>query len=208
MHKQPQREIEASTGWTAREAYLLAVVCLMVGLGMGYMIRGSAGSDAVATAAVASQPAVPAANTQAPGPDVEMTAAPLKVALSSDPRNFDLLVQLGNLYYDKRVYTPAAEYYQRALALRPNEVGVRTDLGTAYWYSGFPDKAIAEYRKSLQVDPNHPQTLFNMGVVYKDGLKEPSEAIATWEKLLKVHPEYTDRQKVLDLIKAAKSQIS
>ena len=208
MHKQPQRETESTTGWTSREAYLLAIVCLMVGLGVGYMIRGSAGSNINAAGATVTQPAAPAANSQASEPDVEMSAAPLKVALSSDPRNYDLLVQLGNLYYDKRVYPPAADYYERALALRPNEVGVRTDLGTAYWYSGSPEKAIAEYKKSLQVDPGHPQTLFNMGVVYKDGLKKSGEAIATWEKLLKLHPEYSDRQKVQDLIKAAKSQSS
>ena len=208
MHKQPPKQTEASTGWTPREAYLLAVVCLMVGLGFGYMIRGSAGSGAGVTPTAVNQPLASAASPQAAEPDVELSAAPLKVALSTDPRNFELLVQLGNLYYDKRVYAPATEYYQRALALRPNEVGVRTDLGTAYWYSGFPDKAIAEYKKSLQVDPDHPQTLFNMGVVYKDGLKKPTEAVATWEKLLKVHPEYSDREKVLDLIKAAKSQTS
>lgn len=208
MHKQPQKETAATTGWSTREAYLLAVVSLMVGLTAGYMIHGSGGSGANAASAAVTLPAPPAASPQDPGADVELNAAPLKVALSSDPRNFDLLVQLGNLYYDKRAYSPAADYYQRALALRPDEVNVRTDLGTAYWYSGFPDKAIAEYKKSLQTDPNHPQTLFNMGVVYKDGLKKPTEAIATWEKLLKVHPEYTDRQKVLDLIKAAKSQSS
>ena len=43
--------------------------------------------------------------------------------------------------------------YTRALELRPNDLNVRTDLGTPFWYGGFPEKAIAEYQKSLAVDP-------------------------------------------------------
>lgn len=209
MHKQ-QQSFPAPTGtWTSREAYLLAAVCLLVGLALGYMIRGSSAPVATtATSMPAGSPAPSAANPATSVGDLESMAAPLKVALDADPKNVDLLVQLGNLYYDKQVFAPAIEYYRRALALRPNIVNVRTDLGTAYWYSGFPDKAIAEYRKSLAVDPAHPQTLFNMGVVYKDGLKDPASAIATWEKLLKLHPEHPDRQRVLNMIEEARRQKS
>jgi tetratricopeptide (TPR) repeat protein len=208
MHKQRQIESETATGWTAREAYMLAVISLFAGLALGYMIRGSSASVANQTATAAIQPAMPVGNQVAPATDVEATAAPLKLALSSDPRNYDLLVQLGNLYYDKQVYSPAIDYYRRAVELRPKDVNVRTDLGTAYWYSGLPENAINEYKKSLQVDPGHPQTLFNMGVVYKDGLKDPANAISTWETLLKLHSDYPDRQRVLGLIEEARKQTS
>lgn len=206
MPRQERNETAPSTGWTSREAYLMAAVSLLLGLAMGYMVRGSSTTQAtVAAAPAASAPATSGNPMSAPA-DVEAAAAPLKLALSSDPRNYELLVQLGNLYYDKQAYPPAIDYYQRALESRPNEVNVRTDLGTAYWYSGFPQKALDEYKKSLQVDPGHPQTLFNMGVVYKDGLKDPANAIATWQKLLKLHPDYQDRQRTLDLIEAARKQ--
>lgn len=205
MHKQQRKDPDSPTGWTAREAYLLAVISLLVGLAFGYMIHGASAS--VANEPVSAAAAAPAANPKAAPADVESTAAPLKLALSSDPKNYDLLVQLGNLYYDKQYYAPAIDYYRRALESRPNEVNVRTDLGTAYWYSGFPENAISEYKKSLAVDPGHSQTLFNMGVVYKDGLKDPKDAIATWEKLLKLHPDHPDRQRILGLIEEAKKQL-
>jgi cytochrome c-type biogenesis protein CcmH/NrfG len=205
MHKQPPKESEAPTGWTSREAYMLAVICLLVGLALGYLLRGGSSPVGSVSAAAAS---TPINNPKPTAADVEVTAAPLKLALSADPKNYELLVQLGNLYYDKQEYAPAIDYYGRALQVRPNEVNVRTDLGTAYWYSGSPQQAVTEYEKSLQVDPGHAQTLFNMGVVYKDGLREPAKAAASWEKLLKLHPDHPDRQRILGMIEAAKKQIS
>ncbi len=204
MNKQERRESEAPTGWTAREAYLLAVVSLLAGLFLGYMIH-TPSAPATAQAATSGSSA-PAASPMGTPSDAEAAAAPLRLALSSDPKNYELLVQLGNLYYDKQTYSPAIDYYKRALELRPNDVNVRTDLGTAYWYSGYPQNAIAEYQKSLQVEPGHEQTLFNMGVVYKDGLKDPAKALAAWEKLLKLHPDYPNRERTQALIEEARKQ--
>jgi tetratricopeptide (TPR) repeat protein len=92
--------------------------------------------------------------------------------------------------------------------VRPNQVNVRTDLGTAFWYSGFPQKAVAEYEKSLATEPTHPNTLFNLAIVQSEGLKDYGAAIATWEKLLKTNPQYPEKQRVLDLIEKARKQKS
>lgn len=197
--------------WSSREAYLLALVCLLVGLLLGYLFRGSSPGMAPASAtATPSARASTAPAGAAPMPTAESLqplVAPLLAALKADPRNFDTLVQIGNLYYDHRVYPEAIESYTRALELRPNDVNVRTDLGTAFWYSGFPEKAVKEYDKSLVVNPTHPNTLFNLGVVRSEGLKDYPGAIATWEKLLNTNPQYPDKQRVLDQIQKARAQM-
>lgn len=209
MRKQHEGVPEKTGSWTTREAYLLAAVCLLVGLAMGYLIRGSSAPPTVASttstsaAPAASPSSLPVNPLNATG-NVETAAAPLKAALRTDPNNFDVLVELGNLYFDHQVFPPAIEYYRRALEQHPKDPNVRTDLGTAYWYSGSPEKAIAEYKQSLAVDPGHSQTLFNMGVVYRDGLKDPADAIAAWQQLLKLHPDHPDRQRVLGMIEEAR----
>jgi len=202
--------------WSSREAYLLGLVCLMVGLLIGYLFRGSSAPLATSgqsisnppgqfgTPAAASMP--PAANAPATAESLQPLAAPLMAALRVDPKNVENLVQLGNLYYDHQVYPQAIEYYTRALELRPNDVNVRTDLGTAYWYSNLPQQAVKEYEKSLAINPSHPNTLFNMGIVRSQGLKDPPGAIAAWEKLLKTNPDYPEKQRVLSLIAQAKNQ--
>ena len=47
-------------------------------------------------------------------------------------------------------------------------MNVRTDLGLTFIFREKPnyDRAIQEFQKSLEVDPNHPQTLQNLTVAY------------------------------------------
>lgn len=193
--------------WTNREVYLLALVCLIAGLLVGYILRGSSlepGSSGGIAPTGSAAPSSPAATSTAES--LQPLAEPLLAALKVDPKNVDTLVQLGNLYYDHHIYPQAIEYYTRALEVRPNEVNVRTDLGTALWYSGSPEKAIVEYQKSLALDPSHANTLFNLGIVRSEGLRDYAGAIAAWEQLLKANPEYPQRQHVLDLIEKARGQ--
>ena len=65
--------------------------------------------------------------------------------LKSEPNNPDLLVNLGNVYDDAKQYPTAVDYYGRALKARPADANVRTDMATAYWYMGQPDRALAEF---------------------------------------------------------------
>ena len=194
--------------WTSREAVLLALVCLTLGLVVGYMFRGPSATAPVTQAPVAAT-AAGTPGGAAPAPTAESLqplAAPLLAALKADPKNAETLAQLGNLYYDNRIYPQAIEYYTRALELRPKDVNVRTDLGTAYFYSGLSDKALKEYEKSLAMDPNHANTLFNLGNVRQQGMNDNAGAIAAWEKLLQNNPQYPQRQRVMDMIAQARSQ--
>jgi tetratricopeptide (TPR) repeat protein len=207
-----ETEAFAPLSWTAREAYLLAAVCLLMGIVVGYVFRGSSpAAPNVAAAASTAAGAPPAAGNQAPShsPEaVKLMAEPLLAALKVDPRNFKTLVDLGNLYYDNHVYNDAIGYYTRALEVKPEDYNVRTDLGTSHWYSGQPQKAIVEYERALKYKPDFGATLMNLGVVRMEGLKDARGAIAAWEQLLKANPDYPDKARVLEMISRAKDQKS
>ncbi len=79
-----------------------------------------------------------------------------------------------------------------------------TDLGTSYWYTGDADKALANFQKSLALRPNHPGTLFNLGIVEWQGKKDPKAAVLAWEKLLQTNPDYPQKDQVQMLIERAK----
>ena len=64
--------------------------------------------------------------------------------------------------------------------------------------------ALAEFQKSLSYKPNHPNTLFNSGIVKWQGKNDAKGAIAAWEQLLKTNPNYPERQKVEELLTRAK----
>ncbi len=191
--------------WTAREAYLLAMVTLFVGLIAGYLFHGTSAPSTTAAAPTAgSAPAAPQ-SLQSPE-QLRVLVQPMLDAARANPADPKPLIEAGNAYYDHRFYPQAIEYYQKALALKPDDVNVRTDMGTAMWYSGSPKEAVTEFEKSLKVDPNHAQTLFNMGIVKLEGLKDAKGAIAAWQRLLDTNPDYPDRQKVQELMQKAKAQ--
>ncbi len=198
--------------WTSVQAYVLAVICLLVGIAGGWFIRGSQSpASAAAETASASAPAPAMGNpgTQAPSPAemqkmADTQAGPLIEKLKADPNNAGLLENIGNVYYDAQLYPTAIDYYQRALKVEPTNTGVRTDMATAIWYTGNADGAIAEFQKSLSYDPNKANTLFNLGVVEWQGKMDIAKATATWQKLLETNPNYEGKDKVLELMAQAK----
>lgn len=119
------------------------------------------------------------------------------------PDDYDTLVQLGNVNFDlgdhflehsdvaqsNARFAEASRWYERALAKNPNDVNVRTDYGLTF-YKRQPrdlDRAIAAYKKSLEIDPKHTPTLFNLTVALMEK-GEFDEADATLRRLEQVAP--------------------
>jgi cytochrome c-type biogenesis protein CcmH/NrfG len=205
---------QKNTGWTSVQAYVLALICLLVGVAGGYFLRGSSSNTAAIapeqTAAMGVTPGGTGAmgGTQ-PTPEqmkhmAEKQAEPLLAQLKADPNNAALLAQVGNVYYDTQSFKDAIDYYQRALKVKPDDPNVRTDLGTAYYYLGEPDKAIEEFNSALKYDPKHAQTYFNIGMVKWQGKADANGAVAAWEQLLKIAPDYPEKDKVQNYIAQAK----
>jgi cytochrome c-type biogenesis protein CcmH/NrfG len=198
--------------WTDIQAYLLAVFCLVLGVALGYLFRGSASPVVAAaqTSAAADGGAAQGQSTQAQlTPEqqkamVDQAVAPLLATLKTSPDDFNTIVQVANVYYDGRQYPDAVKYYQLAVKSQPTNADVLTDLGTSLWYMGDADGAIAEFQKALKYRPDHPGTLFNLGVVRWQGKFDPKGAVEAWEELLRRNPDYPQKQEVQDYIDRAK----
>jgi cytochrome c-type biogenesis protein CcmH/NrfG len=201
------RSTRTALTWSSAQAYVLAVFCLVLGVALGYLFRGSASPAAASDQRTVT--GAPAGTDQQFDPEqhkamVEQVVTPLLDALKKNPNDFDTIVKIGNLYYDAKQYKVAIPYYDRALKIQPENSDVRTDLGTAYWYLGDADRAIAEFTKSLQFKPDHAATLFNLGVVRWQGKSDPKGAVQAWEELLKKNPNYPQKQQIQDFIDRAK----
>ena len=206
----------AVTAWSSSQAYTMAVVCLLLGLAVGFLLRGSAAAP-VAQAAATTPAAPDLGPAQVPGmggmpvgqPNtdlVDKAVAPMLEALKLNPKDTAALTNIGNTYYDANIYDKAIRYYAEALKIAPKNVNVRTDMATAYWYLGDADHAVKELEKSLAQEPTHAQSLFNLGIVKWQGQKDPQAAIAAWQKLLQTNPNYPERQNVEQLIEHARDR--
>lgn len=220
MNQESSTQLQSTTratgsggAWTGQQAYVLAAFCLLLGVVLGYLFRGSA-SPAGVQASAATTTSQPGGEVRPPQPDpnaqaaLAQAAAPLLDAVNKDANDYDSLVKLGNLFYDGQQFPSAIQYYERALAIHPENPDVRTDMGTAYWYMGNADKALAAMQTSLKYRPGHPQTLFNLGWVRWQGKADPKGAIEAWEQLLKANPDYPQKQQVEQYIAKAKEHAS
>lgn len=199
---------DRNPNWQAWQVYVMAAVCLVVGVLVGYLVRGSA---PVATAPTAQQAAQAGAVAQKmPSLDdmkrmADKQAEPLLAKLKTDPNNAELLNQVGTIYRLTHQFDTAASYYQKSLEANPKNVGPRTDLASCMYYQGDVDGAIAQLEKSLTYDPKHAGTLLNLGLIRWKGKNDAAGAIAAWQKLLKYHPDFENKTGVEKLIAEAKA---
>jgi tetratricopeptide (TPR) repeat protein len=106
------------------------------------------------------------------------------------PEDFGALVGLGNANFDAEKFEEAEKWYTAALKQQPDNVNARTDLGLTFFFREPRDveRAIREYRASLERDPNHVPTLQNLTVALT--AKGDAEAArATLSKLKAVSPQ-------------------
>lgn len=113
----------------------------------------------------------------------------LEAIVEKTPDDAHALVNLANLLYDAKRYEDSIAWYRKAHEKDSRNINVSTDLGTALWYTGRADEAIAQFEKSLSIEPTHPQTLYNMGIVKLHGKNDAPGALAAWEKLIQTNPD-------------------
>src|SRR5438477_540030 len=109
-------------------------------------------------------------------------------ANSLDGGDLDVLVNLGNAYFDigfakkdAAFFDKARDAYNKVLAIRPDDANVRTDLGISYYVQPAPDlaKAADELQKVLAANPRHDRSMQFLAQVYVEQGK-----LADAEKLL------------------------
>jgi tetratricopeptide (TPR) repeat protein len=108
--------------------------------------------------------------------------------LKDDPKNLNVLIQLGNLYFDANEFSQAIEIYSRVLEIDPRNADVRTDMGIMYRKKRDYDRAVAEFKKAAEVDPRHVNSRYNLGIVLLHDKQDIKGAIKAWEDYLRVEP--------------------
>jgi cytochrome c-type biogenesis protein CcmH/NrfG len=205
-HRTPRREKTFEEEPQTQYSWIVyAVAMLLVGGLAGYVLSATTSRSAPPSAVTASAPAPPTATDAAIVDEVALKT--YRDILARDPKNVQAAVSAGNMLYDAKRYEEASPLYQQAMSAGASDVNVSTDLGTALWYTGRADAALAQYTVSLSIDPGHAQTLFNVGIVKSDGKKDYAGAAQAWETLLQKNPGYPNASKVRSMIADAHSKI-
>ena len=112
-----------------------------------------------------------------------------RARLEKDPKDREALVAMANANMMISRFDAAQDLYQRALAIKPQDLEIRTNLAIAYKYGGKPEEAFAELQKNLAASPQDDHTLYNLGLLYLYDKQDKAKAIETWNTWLRLYPD-------------------
>ena len=192
------------------DAIAFGIAGVFFGLIAGWIIGSQQATLRPAAAPVVQQTAAPASSSGSSNTraavlnENEVTA--LKSIADREKSNPKPRTQLGNLYFDAEKYDAAIKWYGEALALRPGDVDVSTDLGVCYYYTNQPDKALEQFDTSLKLNPKHAKTLLNVGIVKAFGKQDLEGATEAWKQVITIAPDSPEGQaakRALDSLQSA-----
>jgi len=121
-------------------------------------------------------------------------------ALENTNPKHKIYFYLGNINTIKKEYKTAGEYYQKAIEKGSGNNSIYyNNYGDLYYIQEMYDVASEMYKKSMKIKPT-PHGAFNLGLAYfrEDKFRDSAD---TFERFLKIMPDYSKRSKVERLIR-------
>jgi len=132
----------------------------------------------------------PGAQQGAPAGREAQAILNLEAEVTQNPENYNAWTQLGHLYFDSDQYSKAIGAYTKSLELHSGDANLWTDLGVMYRRSGDSTQALESFDKAIAMNATHQQSRFNKGIVLHFDLGRTDEAIAIWQTVLALNPNY------------------
>ena len=182
-----------------KETILFVTIALAIGILIGVIVSNSK-KDSSSSSTPAAIPA------PAPVVNQQQQTTVLEGIVAREPDNRNAWIRLGHNFFDSAQPMKAIEAYAQALKLNGNDPNILTDQGVMYRRVGWFDKAILNFEKASSIDPNHQQSLYNLGIVYRYDLQDFDKAIAVWEQFVAIDPSSPGANQVRAELESLKNQ--
>lgn len=106
----------------------------------------------------------------------------------SSPDDVELLIELGNLYYEVGMQNEALATYLAVTQLDATHVGVLTNLGSLYTDMGQFDNAEEQLRLAAELDPESSMVYTNLGSNYY-ARRKYVDAVENYRRALALDPD-------------------
>ncbi len=110
------------------------------------------------------------------------------VALSND---FETAYFLGIAFLNAKRFPEAEKWYQHLVETMGESAAIHVLIGRAYSIGHFPEPAVAEFRRAIQLDPKYPHAhgLLGYAILEFRGEEAYPQARLEFERELKFHPD-------------------
>jgi tetratricopeptide (TPR) repeat protein len=168
-------------------------ICLVLGLGIGFWGANTLNRPDSLTSEQSDIQKMAA--VQSMGPNGQPTAGlqpdigQVLTAAEQDTNDFVTQMKAGDLYAQIGKFDKAIEFYQKGLALRPDDVQGNLVLANAYFDSAQFENAAAAYEKVLAADPNNTAARTDLATTFIErGTPDLDRAITEFRTVLETQP--------------------
>ena len=119
-----------------------------------------------------------------------------KKKVEQEPNNVQALVSLGDANFMIQRFEKSQEYYELALKSDPKNLLARLSLSNCLIFMQKPDEALKQLEMILGTQKDHPEALYNKGLILLQSKRDNAGAKQTWTQLIGAHPEHRLAQDV------------
>lgn len=123
--------------------------------------------------------------------DYDGALAILGRARQADAKNVNVLYLTGLSYAKKKMYPEAIAALELMTGLTPDFAPAHFQLGVCFQQAGEAEKALAQYREVMRLDPSNLDNYFNATLILVQ-LNKPTEALENCLKILQARPDDPD----------------
>lgn len=122
--------------------------------------------------------------------DFESAIDELRASITLDD-DFETSYFLGIAYLKAKRFADAQQWFQHLQAKMGDSAALHVLIGRAYSIAHFPEPAVAEFRKAIELDPGYPHAhgLLGYSILELRGEEAYPQARVEFEKELQVHPD-------------------
>ena len=135
-------------------------------------------------------------------------ADPLLTKLKGRSEQRNPMNQIGIVYRSAHQFKEAQKYFEQSLQIDPKNADVRADMAACMFYRGRCRRSSGATRQGPHIRSKHAGALMNIGMIKwqaKNGAVPG--AVASWEKLLKLNPDFPQKAQVQEMITQAKQSL-
>jgi tetratricopeptide (TPR) repeat protein len=129
----------------------------------------------------------------------------LQRAAERDPENPQLLIALGNAWYDREDWDRAIQSYEKARRKAPEDPNLLSDLGAAYRNRGEFDRAVSLFERAHKNNRDHWQSLLNLVLIHAYDLHDPAASQRWFDELKRRYPEIPDLNRIQERISSLRA---
>ena len=119
--------------------------------------------------------------------------------LKKDPNNFELLILMGAIFLQLKLYSEAEILIKKSIQINPNHHASYNNLGIIYKEKKNFKNAIENYNKAIQLKPAYIGAYNNLGIVLTK-IRNYKESFIIYSKCLELDPRYPDTYNNLGIL--------